>query len=161
LDPGQRTAFNLWRTLGLSEEASLRVMQEDGWLPPSSGGDQLVESFKRLGLSDAAAEIAADGPGGPRRRHVAESREGAAAQEDNRRRLIEQIERLAFEMRQGGYTLCVERGQTREEAALQAAYYKVFGLASDDGARLWVMKVAEERWPWLVKSSRSTGGGHI
>src|SRR5688572_26866205 len=67
LNRKQREHFDIWRELGLSEEAALAALREDG-LIQESDHDQLVANFVNLGLSGSAAEIAANGRDGPHRR---------------------------------------------------------------------------------------------
>src|SRR4051794_35724883 len=55
--------FETWRSLGVSESTAMEQLRRDGLLPRDEGGD-LVEVFRDLGLSEAAASRAAAGRGG-------------------------------------------------------------------------------------------------
>jgi hypothetical protein len=63
LNRQQREGFDLWRSFGLSEQAALDALIEDGTVTLSPH-DQLVRSFRIIGLSEKAAETAARGRGG-------------------------------------------------------------------------------------------------
>jgi hypothetical protein len=63
-------------------------------------------------------------------------------------RLIRIIEAWAQDLPAHGQ-LCVERGETRELAALHEAYGKVLLRAEDEVQAMWVIRVAEARWPEL------------
>jgi hypothetical protein len=133
------------------------MLREDG-LIPMSNHDHLVANFISLGLSASEAETAAHGRG-PRlaRDTTRQSRRAAVGEtlQDNRRRLIENIERIAYDIRQSGSTLCLWNGESREQASLREAYYAAFRLAPDDATKLWVIGVVESYWPGL----RETGPG--
>jgi hypothetical protein len=158
LNRKQREMFDVWVELGLSESAALDALREDGLLPSASDHDRLVETFKDLGLSQSAAETAAHGRGPrPVNGMAAQSTAATVAEtlQNNRRRLIENIERIAYDIRQSGSTLCLWNGESREQASLREAYYEAFRLAPDDATKSWVLDVVESRWPGL----RDTGPG--
>ena len=54
--------FHVWRGLGLSEASALRQVVEDG--AAGDGFDQMVRTFRGMGLSESAAQIAAVGRDG-------------------------------------------------------------------------------------------------
>ena len=152
-----RDTYEIWRRLGLSEQAAIEVLRDDG-LIPMSDHDCLVANFMRLGLSASEAETAAHGRGPRLVRDMTRPSPGATVGEtlqDNRRRLIENIERIAYDIRQSGATLGLWNGESREQASLREAYYQAFRLAPDDATKLWVIAVVESRWPGL----RDTGPG--
>ena len=96
LSPEDRRVFDTWRDLGLSEQATVGVMREDG-LIAMSDHDHLVVNFKSLGLSESAAEIAAQGRDGPSRRHIGASPSAASIAERavESRALVNTVRELA------------------------------------------------------------------
>jgi hypothetical protein len=157
LNRKQREMFDTWRSLGLSESAAMDALREDG-LVAMSDHDRLVANFVSLGLSASEAETAAHGRGPRLARGTTTRSPGVTVAEtlqDNRQRLIENIERIAQQIRWSGSTLCVWNGESREQASLREAYYEAFRLAPDDATKLWVIGVVQSRWPGL----RDTGPG--
>ena len=72
LNPEQRSAYNVWRWMGLSESAALNALREDGLLPTTEH-DQLTRAFRGVfRMSEGAARVAADGRGGPSVRPVSQ-----------------------------------------------------------------------------------------
>src|SRR5688572_12813509 len=131
--------FDVWRSIGFSESATVQLLREDG-LIPMGDHDRLVANFVSLGLSASEAETAAHGRGARLARGTTTRSPGVAVAEtlqDNRRRLIENIERIAYDIRRSGSTLCVWDGESREQASLREAYYEAFRLAPDDATKLW------------------------
>jgi hypothetical protein len=80
----------------------------------------------------------------------------AAHVQDNGRRLIESIERIAYDIRKGASTLCLWDGETRERASLRAAYYKALEVAEDDATKMWVIKVVDSCWPGIDEPVRAS-----
>ena len=74
-------------------------------------------------------------------------------------RLIRIIEVWAQDLLAQGQ-LCVERGETRERAALREAFYKVVRAAQNDVQALWIIRVAESRWPELSTRPGLSGIGN-
>jgi hypothetical protein len=54
----------------------------------------------------------------------------------------------------------VERGETRELTALREAYGKVLLRAENDVQAMWVIRVAESRWPELSTRPGLSGSGN-
>ena len=159
LNPKQRKAYGTWVSLGLTHDAAVAALQEDGLLPTTEH-DQLTRTFRAVfGMSEGAARIAADGRGGLSVRPVSEivGRPTAGPKSGDNDRLIRIIEAWAQDLRAHGQ-LCVERGETRELAALREAFYKVFSGAQNDVQALWVIRVVESRWPELL--TRPSGSGN-
>jgi hypothetical protein len=128
------------------------VLRDDGLLPPKSDHDRLVTNFVSLGLSVSQAEVAAHGRDPrPVNGTAAQSTTATVAEtlQNKRRRLIENIERIAYDIRHSGSTLCLWNGESREQASLREAYYEAFRLAPDDATKLWVIGVVESYWPGL------------
>ncbi len=119
-----------------------------------------AENLRGMGLSEDAAEVAADGRDGPSPRPVSETsgQSPAAAisrAEGRKRRLISIIERWAADIRGRG-DMVVYEGESREEASLRTAYGKVI-LEADQLNGVWVAEVARERWPWLMRARLGCG----
>ena len=125
----------MWRdTFGFSEQAAMNALLEDGLIQRSED-EKLARHFHDIfGLSETAAGVGGFGDG----------RTGAR---DNDR-LIGIIEAWAQDLLAHGH-LCVELGKTRELAALREAFYKVVSAAQNDVQALWIIRVAESRWPKL------------
>jgi hypothetical protein len=153
-----RDSYRMWHhTFGLSEQSAMNLLRQDGLLP-TSDRDRAVSMFRTtFSLTEQGARVAA---GGRAPRPI----NGSTAQSptvtvtgalpDNRRRLIQNIERIAQEIRCNG-TLCIWNGESRDQASLRAAYYKVLEVAEEDATKLWVIGVVESYWPGLIE----TGSG--
>lgn len=149
--PSQREVFRTWTRIGLTEAAAIETMINDGVITLSDH-DQFARAFRKTwGLSEAGAQVAADGRDGPTARRVAEVRGGssAALQPGDNDRLISLVEQWQQDLLARGQ-LCIERGETRELAALREAYGKVFLAAQNDMQRLWISTVVKAHWPALA-----------
>ena len=145
----------------------MNALVEDGVITLTED-EQLARTFQRtFGLSESAATRAAEGRDGPSRKPasgpVSEAQQTLAAAiaaelEERKRRLIGIIEQWAQDLLAHG-PLCVEHGDTREQAALQEAFSKVFLSARSDSESAWILGVAYARWPELScrRSARSGG----
>jgi hypothetical protein len=64
LNAEQRRVFDTWRALDMSEATAMAQLRNDGLLPDDVGGEH--EAFyRRMGLSEAGARVAAAGRDGP------------------------------------------------------------------------------------------------
>jgi hypothetical protein len=155
LNATQYRAFTMWRNLGLSEQSALRAMEQDGVIEVSEEERQARVFRSAFGLTEEGARVAAGGRGPrPVRGTTAQPSAVTVAETrpDNRRRLIENIERIAYNIRQSGTTLCLWNGESREQASLRAAYYKVLEAAQEDATKLWVIRVVKSCWPRLTET---------
>ena len=129
-----RTLRGLPRFFGLSREAaSIAALGRDPE-PSADPHDRTVANTLRgLGLSESAAEIAADGRDGPSSRPVSEAPAGSSSwlKPGDNERLISIIEQWQQDLLARGQ-LCIERGETRELAALREAWGKVLLSAPND-----------------------------
>jgi hypothetical protein len=64
--------YRAWRDIGMSEEATIAMLQRDGVIPVSEQ-DRAVQFFEDLGLSRSEAQTAAAGRGVPMLRPVSEA----------------------------------------------------------------------------------------
>jgi hypothetical protein len=161
LNSEQRRAFETWRAVGLSESAAMNALIEDGVITLSED-EHLAQRFQdTFGLSEEAAQIAAAGRQGAPHSPVSEvaGRPAAGPKPGDNDRLIRIIEAWAQDLRAHGQ-LCVERGESRELAALREAYGKVLLRAENDVQAMWVIRVAEARWPELSVRPGSSRSGH-
>jgi hypothetical protein len=154
LTPKQRQTFNMWRRLGLSEQSSLRAMEQDGQITLSEGERRARMFSEVFGLSPSGARRAVEGRDGPSRRPasgpVAEAgRSSSRPEPGDALRVVRKIEELAAGM-------C---SSVSEEKALREAAFAVFRVAPDDWTQEWVAKVIEHRWPALLTGSGSSGSG--
>jgi hypothetical protein len=154
--------YEVFRGLGLSREAaSTAALGRDPHRPTDDLG-RIKAALRELGLSEAAPKAATADLADPRSRPVAETAGRSAAAtmaahvQDNRRRLIESIERIAYDIRKGGSTLCLWDGETRERASLRAAYYEALEVAEDDATKMWVIKVVDSCWPGIDEPVRAS-----
>jgi hypothetical protein len=153
LNREQRKAYDTWRSIGLTEAAAMNALVEDG-LVELSEEETLAKRFQAIfpGTSDAAAKSAARGrDGGPSARPVSEANTG-----DNQR-LIALIEQWQQDLLARGQ-LCIDRGESREQAALKEAFGKVFLSARNLAESAWILGVATARWPELATRRESSGG---
>ena len=145
---------------GLSREAaSIAALGRDPE-PSADPHDRTVAAFRGLGLSESAAEIAADGRDGPSSRPVSEAPAGSSSwlKPGDNERLISIIEQWQQDLLARGQ-LCIERGETRELAALREAWGKVFLSAQNDLQRLWMSTVVRSWRPELLSSPSARSGG--
>jgi hypothetical protein len=154
-----RDSYRMWHdTFGLSEQSAMNLLLQDGLLP-TSDEDRVVWMFRNtFGLGEEGAGVAAGGRGQrPVRGMTAQPSSANIAETppDNRRRLIENIERIAQEIRCNG-TLCIWNGESLEQASLRAAYYKVLEVAKEDATRLWVIGVVKSYWPSITETGRGS-----
>jgi hypothetical protein len=66
LSAAQRQTFNMWRRLGLSEESSLRAMEQDGVIAVSEEERQARVFRSAFGLTEEGARRAVEGRDGGR-----------------------------------------------------------------------------------------------
>jgi len=164
LNPTQRKSYDLWRDLGLTEAAAMNALVEDGVIRLSEE-EKLARSFRETwGLSEAQAEIAVRGrDGGSSPRPVSEASSSWLKPGDNER-LISIIEQWRQDLVAHGQ-LCVERGETRELAALGLYVasdlgVRLFRRSLDGGTWLWrgyVAGYAPSRWVRLNRCSEEQG----
>jgi hypothetical protein len=152
LTPKQRQTFNMWRRLGLSEQSSLRAMEQDGQIPLSEDERQARMFSEIFGLSPSGARRAVEGRDGPSRRPasrpvVEAGRWSSRPEGGDALRVVRKIEELAAGMCSG----------VSEQEALREAAFAVFRVAPDDWTQEWVAKVIEHRWPALLTGSGSSG----
>jgi hypothetical protein len=151
LNPKQRKAYGTWVSLGLTHNAAVAALHEDGLLATTEH-DQLTRTFREVfGMSEGAARVAADGRGGPPVRPVSEVtvRSVARPEPGDAWKLVAKIEEFASD-------LC-HRGVS-EEKALRDAAFAVFE-AAPDSLQDWVAAVADRRWPGLWGPPRSSRSG--
>jgi hypothetical protein len=151
-----RDSYRMWHdTFGLSEQSAMNLLRQDGLLP-TSDDDRVVSMFRNtFGLGEEGARLAAGGRGPrPVRGTTAQPSAVTVAETlpDNRKRLIENIEGIAREIRWSGSSLCLWNGESREQASLRAAYYKALDVAEDDATKLWVIGVVKSCWPRLTET---------
>jgi hypothetical protein len=149
LHGGARDSYDTWRRLGLSEQAAMDVLREDGLLPPESDHDRLVANFMMLGLSASEAEVAAVGRDGTRRRHVGAppSTASIAERTAENRALVSTVQELA-EAALARDNVQRRTGETRELAAVREAAWKVIiRLPATVAATMWAARVVEAAWP--------------
>jgi hypothetical protein len=164
LNRKQREAFNVWRSLGLSESAAMDALREDG-LIQESDHDRLVANFVRLGLTASEAEIAAHGRGGRSRTPIGHSTAAASIAEETveSRALVDTVRELAEGALCCG-KVCPQPGETRELAAVREAAWKVIiKLSATEAATVWAVRVVEAAWPnvQLVDPQRSSGSKSV
>lgn len=143
LGPEARRRYDAWRTIGLSESAAMQALRDDGLLQESAH-DRAVEVYRSLGLSDAAAEVAASGRDGVRRPLSERSGDGdlQANVDALKRKVIELAETY---MHQGEPEL-----RAYERAARQVLD------ASRSGQLLWTVANILEGWrPGVTGMKRS------
>jgi hypothetical protein len=73
-------------------------------------------------------------------------------------RLIGIIEAWSQDLLASGQ-IAVERGESREQAALKAAFGKVFLSARNMAESAWILGVATARWPELSSRPLARSGG--
>jgi hypothetical protein len=155
-----RRMFDVWRSVGLSESATIQMLLDDGVIPMSNH-DQLVANFMSLGLSASEAQIAADGRGGRSRTPTGHSTSAASIAEETveSRALVDTVRELAeAALRRGGVS--PRRGERRDLAAAREAAWKVIiRLPPSVAATMWATRVVEAAWPGvqLVDPHRPSG----
>jgi hypothetical protein len=122
----------------------LRCLAEDGLLEVSEQ-DQLVATFRNLGLSEGEARIAADDLDGPSRSAVgqpASEAELAALRPDPAYipHVIRKIEEVAIDLR---------RRDVSADKALQEATFGLMRRMPNDALADWVVRIAAIKWPHL------------
>jgi hypothetical protein len=157
LSGAARESYDMWRRIGLFEQAALDSVIEDG-LVPLSDHDQLARTFRQLGLSQQAAESAADGRDGPSGRPVSEASRPGPQPGDNQR-LIALVEQWASDLRFNNKVSMILGGESLERASIREAYLKVKGAAQNDVQLLWICAVVESRWPGLMDPLLPKDGG--
>jgi hypothetical protein len=147
-----RASFDMWRRLGLSEQAAMDALIEDGVITLSEDERQARMFYKVFGLSESEAQRAVDGRDGPSLQPVSEAprRSSARPEPGDALKLVRKVEELAVD-------LC-HRGVS-EEKALREAAFAVFEAAPDDSTQEWVAAVTGRRWPGLWGRPGSGGSG--
>jgi hypothetical protein len=162
-----RDSYEIWRRLGLSEQAAMDVLREDG-LIPMGDHDRLVANFVSLGLSASEALTAAHGRSGGMHTPTGQVASAASLAEETTesRALVETVQELAVGALRRG-TVSPRFGETRELAAVrEAAWRVILKLPPTTAATLWAVRVIEAAFPDvnLSDSQRSSGllkGGSV
>jgi hypothetical protein len=147
-----RDSYDMWRRLGLSEQAAMNALIEDGLIPLSEE-DRLarnLQSIFRLN-EDQARRAAAGRVGGSSSRPVSEAPSLASLKTDpsNIRHVVAAIEEIAS-------GLC--REGAAEDRALREAAVKVMLKVPDDRTADWVARVAHRFWPSIYSDSPGSSG---
>jgi hypothetical protein len=147
LNPEQRSAYNVWRWMGLSESAALNALREDGLLQ-TTDHDQFTEMFRKVfGMSEGAARVAADGRAGRSARSVSEAgRSFPKPEPGDALRLVRRIEEMVTDLGRRGVD---------ETTAVKDAVYAAVRAMPDDSSADWVAAVAGRRWTGLFGGSAS------
>jgi hypothetical protein len=159
LNPKQREVFETWRSIGLTEAAALNAMVEDGVIQLSDE-EKVARNLRGIfpTLTESQSLTAArSGRDSGSARPVSEGSSSRTEQGDAVR-LIGIIEAWSQDLLARGQ-LCVERGETREQAALQEAFSKVFLNARNMAESAWILGVATARWPELSSRHSARFGG--
>jgi hypothetical protein len=157
-DVDGQIAESLRRVFNLTESEARHAAAGRGGSSAAGGFAGVTRMFRGVfGLSEQAAEAAAGGRDGDPSWPVSEASSSWLKPGDNER-LIGIIEGWAQDLLAHGQ-LCVERGETREQAALKEAYGKVFLNAQNDLQKLWIMTVVRSWRPELLAESGSGSSG--
>jgi hypothetical protein len=143
LGPKERRAFDMWRTIGLTEAAAMQALRDDGLLPVSEH-DRAMRVYRDLGLSESAAEIAVAGRDGTRR---PTSERGSGLQAD--------VDALKHKV-----TEVAEEYQRRGEPEL-VAYEKAARRvlqAMPTGQMLWMVANVLEGWRPGITAIKGSAG---
>jgi hypothetical protein len=141
-----RRMFDVWRSIGMSESATMEMLREDGLIPISER-DRMVEFCKSMGLSPAEAEIAADCRDGPSPRLVPTSSKAVAEATVESRALVSTVRELAEStLRRGGVR--PRPSETQDLAAVRESAWKVIlRLPPTVAATMWAARVVQTAWP--------------
>jgi hypothetical protein len=150
--------YNTFRDVfGLSREAASTAALGRDPKPSADPRERTVAAFQALGLSEGAAEIAADGRDGPSRR--ASGTPVSEAEAANLRPDPAYIGHVVRKIEEVASDLC--RRGVPEEKALRESAFELMRVMPNDQLADWVARIAAFRWPQLYPSSGSSSGGTV